>query len=300
MSLSQQCPGKHPLSFKIRNKSNKRREPIFAAGSFSTQEVRASGDRPHQNSKVIQFNKGVAGPTSISVGLCELDIGNRTNLRVNAFVDAVTTAGFRINLTSWCDTTLYKCALNWLQLPSDNPVYRCGQFSTMDDHLWSRPQVYTSRRITFSPPFSKPPKVVVFLNSLDMQASQDCRVVARATGIDETGFTIHLDTEQGSTLYSARAGWIAYPANQEGIFCGTAGVSHPNQHKNSGKVEFGTVKFVKNPTVFVGINMLRVAHKANLRISTFVDSVSTTSMTWHIDTWGDTVLNGAGVSYICM
>jgi hypothetical protein len=127
-------------------------------------------------------------------------------------------------------------------------------------------------------------------------------VITRATDIDETGFTIHIDTQPGSTLYSARAGWLAYPADHEGIHSDIGGLypADPREHKNSWTVDYSITKFAKPPNVFIAFNMLDVGHTANLRASTFVDSVSTTAMTLHIDTWWDTVLRGAGVSYICM
>ena len=38
--------------------------------------------------------------------------------------------------------------------------------------------------------------------------------------------------------------------------------------------------------------------KANLRVNAYVDSISTTRMVWHIDTFADSVLYSAGASII--
>jgi len=271
------------------------------AGTFSTQDVRPWNAPRHQTSKYLPFAEDYSLPPNLFLGLNSLDFDCRANIRIKTNTSDIQVDGFRLAIDSWHDTVLYSARVGWLEIPPNEAAYQYGQFCTMDDHPWYSPQIYTSRRITFSRPFNQPPKVVVALHALDMNRERNWRVVARATDIDRHGFTIHLDTWHDSRLYMAKADWFAYPADQNGIVEGTLTAQDPNgnQRNHSGTVEFGA-KLSKIPNVFVGINMLDVGCAANLRISAFADSITTASMTWHIDTWSNTILYGAGISYVCV
>ncbi|KAG8755618.1 hypothetical protein FRC14_003804 [Serendipita sp. 396] len=270
----------------------------LVVGSFSTTDVRPWDEPRHQTSKYLPFAQSYTSPPHLFLGLNSLDIDCRTNIRVMSDITDITTEGFRLNVKSWCDTILYSSRVGWIELPPNNQY---GRFSTEDDSPSLKPRTKKSRRITFSPPFDRPPRVVVALSSLDIQAGKNCRVVLRATSIENDGFVIHIDTWGDSVLHMAKADWFAYPADSTDIIEGIFTVQDPNGKKRN---HIGTVDFVgklsKIPNVFVGINMLDVGCEANLRISAFVESITATGMTWHIDTWADTLLFGAGISYVCV
>ena len=170
-------------------------------------------------------------------------------------------------------------------------------------YLWKEPNAPASVRIDFERPFNTPPKVVVFFNCLEFMAGHNRRVVTDASNIDANGFTLNIETWSDTNLYCAQTCWIAYPEDREHIFStsvSTGGVRPRNepQHEHSAEISFKSVEFFKRPSVFIALNYLDMDCKANLRINAYVDGVSMTRLVWHIDSWEDTVLYGAGASII--
>lgn len=70
------------------------------------------------------------------------------------------------------------------------------------------------------------------------------------------------------------------------------------RHENQNTINFGGVTFPTPPKVFYGFNFLDLKCDANLRLKATVDNVTTTGLTWHIDSWYDSTLYAAGISYI--
>jgi len=164
----------------------------------------------------------------------------------------------------------------------------------------------SSVRVDFERRFVTPPKVVVFLNQIDLDQNRNWRLSVRASGIDVRGFTLHVETWGDTTFYSAQACWIAYPEDREHIFSTSVNtmdlqvgpVTKPQPQQSNRDIKFDTVEFWKNPSVFVALNFLDIDCKASLRIKAYVDGVSRTGLVCHIDSWSDTVLYAAGASII--
>jgi hypothetical protein len=169
--------------------------------------------------------------------------------------------------------------------------------------LGTDPNDPASVRIDFARPFVTPPKVVVFLNFIDLGNSRNWRLKTTATDVDANGFTLNIETWADTVLYRAQAGWIAYPEDRQHIFSTSVDTEELRpcyypQLQHSKAITFHGAEFWKNPTVFVALNYLDIDHKANLRIRAYVDGVSKTGLVWHIDSWYDTTLYGAGASII--
>ncbi|KAF9222878.1 hypothetical protein BS17DRAFT_161001 [Gyrodon lividus] len=72
------------------------------------------------------------------------------------------------------------------------------------------------------------------------------------------------------------------------------------QLQQSKSIGFGDVEFWKNPNVFVAWNMFDLGCGANFRLKAYVNNVTQKGLTWHIDTWADTVLYSAGATIIAV
>ncbi|KZV90877.1 zincin, partial [Exidia glandulosa HHB12029] len=274
---------------------------------FNTMEVRP-WDKPAKEAMKSQHLAGTgdAAPT-LALGLNCLDVGNNANLRVNAFADNVSASSADVHIDTWADTTLYAAAVTWFTVPAGNSDFQTGSFCTEDDHAWDHPQQKTARQITFTRPYAAPPKVIVWLCRLDLDRSTNYRVTATGTDVTTTGFTLHLDTWADTKLYSATASWIAYPANRANITSGTYSITDVRpwdkpQSVNAGRIQFpsGCFQDGHTPQVFHAFNSLDVDRKANVRVKLGADNVGKDGFDWHIDSWADTVLYSAGVSYIAV
>ncbi|KAG8916070.1 hypothetical protein FRC01_003397 [Tulasnella sp. 417] len=294
---------------------------MFAVSSFNTEEVHPWNNPRQKTSKTIDFPQTYVAPPRLVTGLKSLDmrggtsttdigialfkpfgVRSNTNLRVKAYPSGTDSKRYTANIDTWYDTTLYSACTDTLILGPANLDVLCGQFSTEEDHLWNLPKPQTSRRINFERPFTTPPKVVVFLNQFDSSGSST-RVKTYTSGVDAKGFTIHIDTWADTTLYSATAGWVAYPEDKEFIYSGTANTTEIRpwqqpQTLHSKRVTFGSRPFVQPPKVFVALNSIDISTDTNLRVRAYVSGVNPESMSWHIDSWADTKLWSAGISYI--
>ena len=273
---------------------------ISLTGTFNTLDVRPY--RTHQTPetrKAITFSKPFIAPPSIPLGLNYLDLGNEANIRINAYTSDITSDGFRVHIDSWWDTTLHAGGASWLNLPPDHLEYQHGQFGA---HANTR---LSLQRITFEHPFVSMPKVVVFLNMLDLDKTFAWRIKTYATDIDCRGFTIHIETWDNTVAYGATAGWIAYPENLTHVFGGTSNTMEvcsvvAPQHTIRRGINFDGVQFQEEPHVFMAINYIDVYNSAFLRLRAFPSSITTTGMDWNIESWISPNIYHAGISYICM
>ncbi|KAG8977415.1 hypothetical protein FRC05_001813 [Tulasnella sp. 425] len=276
---------------------------MSGTGSFSTQEVRFSDKPEPQNYRVTYFPKKYVAPPRIPLGITEADIKTGANARIRAYTDNVDTQKFTAHIDTWADSTLGSAEINYLIVKPADLDFQSGEFSTEEDHPSTNPQRETSRRINFDRPFVTPPKVIAFLKGWDMGGGTSSRLRTKVLNIDAKGFTIRIETWGNTTLFSAVAGWVAYPEDKEHIYSGTVSTSdvriwqNPQEHTNN-FVVFQDTQFLSKPSIFFAINGIDIGNGENLRIRTYVDDVSTDGMRWHIDSWGDTRLWSAGISYI--
>lgn len=275
-----------------------------ATPSFNTMETRQWNQPGQEAVKRQVFPKDLGAPPRMALGLAWLDVANTANLRVNAFADNISARSADVHINAWADTRLYSAGCTWFcEPPSTYADFQVGQFSTQEDHAWNTEQAKTSRRIKFPRSYGAAPKVVVWLNQLDMASDKNWRVAATATDIDASGFTINIETWADSRLYSAAAAWIAYPADKHGVVSGSYSTLDIRpwdkpQLQNTGREDFQAGALHSTPTVLMALNRLDIDHNANLRLKLSADSVSKDGMQWHIDSWCDTTLYSAGASYI--
>ncbi|KAK6541136.1 hypothetical protein TWF694_008508 [Orbilia ellipsospora] len=272
--------------------------------AFDTREVRASSQPTQKTTKTINFSTVYADPPTLALGLTRLDVSRDHNICVGAFPGKIMTNAFEVQITAWGYTVLYAGACQWFEAARGDFDYQCGKFSTMDDHPWNKPQTKTSYNITFPRTYDQPPVVVVWLNELNLAKEKNWRIKTYATEVTATGFRIHIDTWHDSVLYCGAGYWIAYPSGKALVTSGqysTADVrswSNPRL-KTSGQVSFGDV-FAFPPQVFLGINSLDLSCKYNLRIEATTSEITCKGMKWNINTWRDSILYSAGVSYIAL
>ena len=74
-------------------------------------------------------------------------------------------------------------------------------------------------RVNFERRFVNPPKVVIFLNFLNLDKNRNWRLNVRASDVDTNGFTLRdTDTWGDTDIRAAQACWIAYSDDREYIF----------------------------------------------------------------------------------
>ncbi|TFY66007.1 hypothetical protein EVG20_g5083 [Dentipellis fragilis] len=276
----------------------------ITVGIANTREIHPWNKPRPVTTKTITFDKLVPIPQILPRGLTDFDIGCSRDIRVVTHKQDIA-HGFDLSFITWGGTSLHSAGASWLQLPQEEKDFQWGKFSTLEVTSRAQPKPASSRWIAFERDFAEPPRVVVFLSALDMANSKDWHVTVTATDITRSGFKIQVETWADSLLYSANAGWIAYPQGRDGIHSGRADTRDVRpwvypQLKNSGKVMFGDVTFAHPPKVFFALNSVNINRGTNPRIKASVGDVTASGMTWHIDAWSNTALYSAGISYICV
>lgn len=262
-------------------------------GSYATSHVWPGGIKSGQGSEVVCASQ-IATP-QVAIGLTMLDISNEAGVRIGASVTNISSNQFTIHVGTWANSVIYNAAMSWLALDADNPYFQIGVFDSRHVRPWNKPG-NVIHRVNFSRTFESQPKVVVGIRRLDI--SNNWRFRVYATDIDTKGFTIHAITWGGTILSSVQVTWIAFPANKDGVWSGS--FSSDNSPGNfSGQADFG-VTFSKMPSVFMALTEFDFSHDKNLRVKLGINSVTTSSLSWCISTWSDTVLSMVGGTYVAL
>jgi len=267
---------------------------------FKTGSVRPWNNPRPDTRATINFPHSFVALPRVPHGLSSLDIGKNANVRVKSTIKSFTRHWADCHITTWSDTTLYGGIDHIFVLAPNNLDFLTGEHMR---NLSADPTDPPSVRVNFERSFPTPPKVVVFFNYIDLDKSRNWRLKTTATDIDANGFTLSIETWSDTILYAAQACWIAYPEDREHIFSTSVNTtevrpSYLPQLQQSKAIEFDGVEFWKDPSVFIALNSFDIDCKANFRIGARVDNVSRTGLTWHIDSWWDTVLYSAGASII--
>ncbi|EKM59118.1 uncharacterized protein PHACADRAFT_205296 [Phanerochaete carnosa HHB-10118-sp] len=272
----------------------------FDCGEFRTKDVRSPRNPEHVTVGEIYFKLPSCYTRDVLLGFNELDVNI---LRLKAEVRSVADDCAIVNMTTWADTKHYGSGCSWLSLPTDDPDIQWGSYDTIMDRCDAKSQQQMSRRIFFARPYAVPPKVVVWLNAVDSGAGRNVRVTVWADGITSDGFTIHLDTWGDSSLCSAGATWLAHSTGRTDVRSGAFDIedvrpSSASHHKNRGRVSWGVPEMARPPRVFTALRMLEFQNGKNIRLITSTSRVTTTGMTWHMDSRDDTVFYQAGAVFV--
>jgi hypothetical protein len=267
---------------------------------FNTETIHPATDPAPDTQETLHFPHPFPARPRLPHGLRELDIDKNANIRVKSTNQYYTKTWVDCHITTWGDTTLYRAIDDEFVIPPADMQYLAGEHMR---NVLINPDDPASVRVDFERPFITPPKVITFLNYIDLDNKHNWRLKTTATGIDVNGFTLNIETWGDTILYAAQACWIAYPEDEPHIFSMSANTtdvrpSNEPQLQQSKAITFNNVEFFKDPAVFVALNSFDIDCKANLRINAYVDGVTRTGLVWHIDAWSDTVLNSAGASII--
>lgn len=274
----------------------------YDAGQFNILEIRPGNKPQLVNEMVKLYYKKYKSVPKLPVGITALDISCTTDIRINATTSEATTESFKASLNAWGDTILFWASMTYLEKSSAFDYIQTGVYNTQETRPWNDPQLTQSKRINFAKPFSAPPKVVTWLQALNMNKDKHWRIRVYATDIDSNGFTVHADTWGDSILYSAGVTWLAYPADRPGVTSGNFDTQEVRpwnkpQLENSGFKSFGGTTFSKVPKVIMALDFLDYDHSRNLRVRASTSSVTKYGLTWYLSSWHDSIMYTTGASF---
>ncbi|KAJ3569493.1 hypothetical protein NP233_g5020 [Leucocoprinus birnbaumii] len=270
--------------------------------SFDSQSVRAWTDPQDDTSARIPFPSAFVLPPRLPLGIRQLDIDNDANIRARTMANNITSQSADYHVMTWGGTKLYSGIVNSLNLAPYNLEFSSGEV-TRDLKGADDP---TSVRVDFERPFISPPTVIVFFSHIDLDQNYNWRLKTSATHIDQEGFTLNIETWWDTILYEAKVSWIAYPSDRPEVWSTSVNTMEVRPYDRpqttaSKAVTFPTsAGFYKKPRIFVGFNWFDINCKHNFRLRAYVDNVHVGGLTWHIDTWSDSIVYSAGASIIAI
>lgn len=273
----------------------------FNARQFSTLELYL-WDRPQQdNYKVVYFKKEHNSKPDIPVSIISINISHKTNIRIKASAIEPITKGFKASLNSQSDTTLYLASIMFLEKSIYFSYIQIGIYNTKKNDPGDQLRLKHLKRIIFNKPFDALPKVITWLQALNIDKDKNWRIRVYLTDIDKAGFTIYADLWGNLILYNAGVTWLAYPANQPGVTSGKFSTQDAYPWNNLQAENLGIfyfpMAFSETPKVIMALNMLDYDYNRNLHLRLSTSAVTNTGITWHLQSWWDSIMYRSGASF---
>ena len=271
----------------------------YDAKTFNTLEQPVQPLPDQKAESVLYLYKKQPFLPALVYGLNWIDVAAGTDLRISASIKDVKIDRFTGMLTSWSNGNLQSGGMTWLEAQRF-PFLQSGEFAP-EGRPTNGPRPSISKRVPFASTFSKPPKVVCFFTMLDLTNGFDWCTKVSPSDIDTKGFTINITSLPNTGLLSARATWLAYPSDQAKVASGrfsTADIANrkPTQADNNAVKSFAT-PFSKVPKVFLALDEINFAGNKDLTCKLSLTNVTSSAMTWSIQSWVNESLIGSGASF---
>lgn len=226
--------------------------------------------------------------------------------RLLANATTVRPHGFTITTDSW--NVRESAGFNWLAFTdTEGDRMEAGEWSMRE--LFGREikrnelEVYTAQ---IKLEHLTNPKVIVWISGFHFNHSDALHVRTYATDIKGDEFSIVVDIGEGCELRDLKVSWLAYDERLFGtrrIVSGSRRTAEfrpldKPQHYNNGFTEFEDGKFERTPKVFLGINEIDIKGWNSHTLEVGISSVNRLGMCWYANSWDNTVLRGAGISYL--
>lgn len=274
-----------------------------------------------KNTARVNFDNECATIPSIAVGFVEFDVSTKVALRAKATAACLTVKGFNIQTETWDNSTLYSGGALWFKI--DDPKtseFQTGTFDTAGYSSPNEPMAHHKQTVKFRRSFTSPPEVVLWIRGFFIGPGLDCKLRVSAHNVTANSFRLHIDAGGETKLYRAIATWIAYPKGKQGVFSGIAEAKKftpwPAQKDNtSGYSEVIDLSDQKEEQscnaskfhVYSGIssfdfnatNTVRLHTKA-VKLDDIDDPIRENSFRVNIETWNNSICNGASASYLAV
>lgn len=192
-----------------------------------------------------------------------------------------------------------KSYIHFFYPPKDSDA---GHFSTLELHPADKPALENKKTKMFWKKYPAAPRVAVGLTSLDVGHAHNIRISASASDINQEKFTANLHAWNDTILYGASLAYLEAGPDFEHLRIGsfsTTEVGKWQDHKplNSKRINFKR-PFDAPPKVICWLTTVDMDKDKNWRIKAYVSDVDSKGFTAHIDTWGDTIMYQAAITWI--
>ncbi len=167
--------------------------------------------------------------------------------------------------------------------------------------------------IRFRHPYTAPPKVLVWLNSLAMGSGTASKCMgASVANVTTTGCTVDVTAlNSDAVMFMGNLTYVVIPADTPNIQMGNVNAGVPGigavpghfvtlqPQSNAIPVRFAT-PFSAPPKVFLALNALDYSRGDFVRLNAHVTDVTATGFTAHLDTWVESQMFGVTATWVAM
>ncbi|KAJ5986739.1 hypothetical protein N7451_011104 [Penicillium sp. IBT 35674x] len=268
------------------------------------------GWRPGVNSlgRVSQtFPQAYSKSPKLIFGLANIDCDQNTRNRSMAVsIPEITPSEFTVQVASFNGCNAYGIDCSWMTLPDDLHL----EHGSVDTHGTGVDYNDNFRqRVVFGQRFASPPKICVWLQEIDYPSHQEpgfggnvlTSIIVNADNITDNCFTLNILSWSNRKYRSVRAGWLAYPAEEDGKRVKSARNSVARAQKTlKQSAPFYGQPFLRTPATFIAISKLDFGHDANLRMGCRANAPNPQSLEWEFGTWADSNMESAEVTWIAI
>jgi len=260
-------------------------------GHFSTHEVRPRDKPTTKTSRIIRFPLNhYTTPPNLAAGFTALDLSssNERPLRANLVGSKITTESFKVMLESWKDEhgegLMYGGSCCWIERKGDAKGCVFGQFDTRDVRKTVKAKEQQQQQ-------EQEPGPGLSRTSSALKGAGRTRTQPATT---TSPAKARRNPQQPDTATDAIPEAPPQQSPEE------ANSHDPHPQENSTFIPLPPNQFTHPPTIIPWLNRLDLSstNDRNHRIRSSISGIRPDGFTAHLDTWGDSLLHGAGMAWI--
>ncbi|KAL9115746.1 MAG: hypothetical protein Q9227_000114 [Pyrenula ochraceoflavens] len=231
------------------------------------------------------------------LGCVDCDQGSRFRA-VSLSVPDVTPSEFTMQVSAFNGCNAYELRCAWMTLPDDLHL-ESGSIDTYEGGVPERDGF--SQRVVFSQRFATKPEICVWLQEFDYATYDWTSISVSADNINTNSFTLNIRSWANRKFRSARAGWFAYPSEENGkrVKSGRSRVTREQKYQKE-KHPFYGQPFSNTPATFIAISEVDFGANANLRLRCTASAPNNRELEWEYGTWHDSNMDHADVTWIAV
>ncbi|KAJ6000014.1 hypothetical protein N7481_000423 [Penicillium waksmanii] len=209
----------------------------------------------------------------------------------------------RANSFQGCNAFDINCS--WMTLPSDLHL----EYGSVDTAGETGLKEKFRRRVTFTQKFTSQPKICVWLQAVDYPSSSEdgcgantwTSIRAFVDDLTDDSFTMCLDTWDSRKFRNVRAGWFAYPAEEDGkrVRSNRERVVRA-QKQLKHKAPFYAQPFLRTPATFIAISEIDFQRGKNFRFDCKSSAPNNRELEWEYGTWDDSDMDHCEIIWIAI
>ncbi|KAI4185628.1 MAG: hypothetical protein LQ346_005851 [Caloplaca aetnensis] len=178
-----------------------------------------------------------------------------------------------------------------------------GQFNTMELRPSDKPSAVNKKTKLFWKQYANPPRVPIGLTSLDIGHEHNIRLAATAADITREDFSSSLNAWGDTVLYGASLTYLEAGPGFEYLQTGTfntteVGKWQDHKSQNAKRINFAHPFQGQAPKVVLWLTTVDMDKDKNWRIKSYATDIDSKGFTVHIDSWDDTIMYQAGLTWI--